>query len=989
MADPLQFHIDFLHNLPDDFRGEVRTDPYSRLLYSTDASIYQIEPLAVVLPRTNDDVQMVVAACARERVPVLARGAGSALAGQTVGRAVVLDFSRYLNKVLEINPEEHWARVQPGLVCDHLNAHLQPYGLQYGTDPASANRATIGGIVANNSTGAHSMMYGMTADHVLETDVILSDGSQAHFASIAPDAPMPSSDSFSGTLHQQVADIVQRNSAGIRTSYPRTWRNSSGYRLNYLLSDGGYVATRPSGWTGEHYPAVDGFNMAQLMAGSEGTLAVLTEIKVNLVPRPKQTVLGILQFDSIAAACDATPAILETEPSAVELMDEMIVRLTRGVPAYNRMLTFVEGIPAAVLIVEYYGESEAELLAKLERLDARIRQLDASQQPTRSTRAVTAAEQARVWGVRKVGLGLMMSVKGDAKPIPFIEDAAVPVEQLGDYVRAVEQVFNAHDVTAGYYAHASAGCLHIRPLINTKSNDQIETMYAVAKSVLEIIAKMGGAMTGEHGDGLARSAFNRPLFGEAVYQAFCDVKQAFDPHGILNPGKVVDAQDMRENLRFGEHYETVRLETQLDFSADGGFARAVEMCNGAGVCRKADGVMCPSYQATREEEHSTRGRANALRAALSGRLPSQALTEKRMYQVLDLCLECKACKAECPSGVDMAKIKAEFLAQYYARHGVPLRARFFANINTLSRLASPFSGLVNFALALPITRWLNEKFIGVARQRRLPRFAQQTFRRIASRQINRRVISNPQSSDTSLNPVVLFVDTFTEYNHPEVGVAALQVLTAAGFDVEIVEQQGCCGRPLISKGLLAQARTQARKNIAALAHYAQRGIPIVGLEPACLLTLRDEYLSLHPNDSAAQAVAEQSVMIEEFLATHVENIDLKAAWKADRRKVLVHGHCYQKALVGTEPLLAMLRLPGWEVEEIESGCCGMAGSWGYEAEHYVVSRNVGEDRLFPAVRSAGAETYIAAAGTSCRDQISHFTDRQAVHPIVLLADALN
>ncbi|MFQ5409033.1 MAG: (Fe-S)-binding protein, partial [Anaerolineales bacterium] len=456
------------------------------------------------------------------------------------------------------------------------------------------------------------------------------------------------------------------------------------------------------------------------------------------------------------------------------------------------------------------------------------------------------------------------------------------------------------------------------------------------------------------------------------------LKKALDPRGILNPGKVVDAEDMRANLRYGEQYETITLQTQLDFSADGGFARAVEMCNGAGVCRKADGVMCPSFQATREEEHSTRGRANALRAALSGHLPPSALTDKRMYDVLDLCLECKACKAECPSGVDMAKIKAEFLAQYYAQNGVPLRARLFANINALSRLAHPLAGLANFALGLAPVRWANEKVVGISRQRRLPRFASKTFRQIANPQSQ---IANPQS-------VVLFVDTFTDYNHPEIGVAALKLLTAAGFAVEIVPQQGCCGRPMISRGLLEQARERARANVAALAPFAKRGIPIVGLEPACLLTLRDEYLALLPGDAAAQALAQQAVMIEEFLAQEARAGDLSLAWKPEQRNVLVHGHCYQKALVGTGPLLAMLRLPGWDVAEIPSGCCGMAGSWGYEAEHYEISAAVGEDRLFPAVRGADSGTVIAAAGTSCRDQIGHFTERKAIHPVVLLAEAL-
>jgi FAD/FMN-containing dehydrogenase/Fe-S oxidoreductase len=973
-----------LRHLPAGFGGEIRTDSYSRMFYSTDASIYQVKPLAVALPRSRDDVQMLVEACAREHIPLLPRGSGSSLAGQAVGQAVVVDFSRYLNRIVEINSEEHWARVQPGVVCDDLKRAARPHGLQYGCDPASANRATLGGMLSNNSTGAHSILYGISADHVLETDVILSDASSAHFASRPHSTPIPAGHSLEDQVYRRVVDIVAENVDAIRECYPRTWRNSSGYRLNYLVPPAGYSATRPERWiASEPYPQVQGLNLAKLLAGSEGTLAVVTELKVNLVPLPRKTMLGILQFDRIAAACDAAPAILETDPSAVELVDQMMLRLTRLMPAYERMLTFVEGDPAAVLIVEYYGDSEAELLAALDRLEARMRSSDTPARPIAMTRAVSEREQANVWGIRKVALGLLMSVRGDAKPIPFIEDVAVPVRLLGDYVRELERLFAAHNVRAGYYAHASAGCLHIRPLIDTKLQNQIDTMRAIAEEVVGIVKRMEGAMSGEHGDGLVRSCWNERLFGSEVYRAFRQVKQTFDPNGILNPGKVVDAADMTDSLRYGATYRAIELQTHLDFSREGGFIRAVEQCNGAGVCRKSDGVMCPSFQATREEEHSTRGRANALRAALSGALPPAQLTSKRMHAVLDLCVECKACKAECPSAVDMAKIKYEFLAQYQAVHGVPLRSRFFANIHGLSRLAHRFAPLLNPALRLPLVRRLNQKVLGIAPERVLPPFAAQSFRAWFERRQKGARLAGPSPD----RPVVLFVDTFTNFNHPEIGQAAVRLLEAAGHRV-VLADHGCCGRPMISKGLLSQARAAAQRNVATLAPFVEQAIPIVGLEPSCLLTLRDEYLDLLPDDPRARQVAGGAVMLEEFLAGQADRGELKLNWKPEPRRVLVHGHCYQKALVGTVPLLQMLRLPGWEVSEINSGCCGMAGSFGYEAEHYKVSQAMGEDRLFPAVRSAGADTLVAAAGMSCRHQIAHGAGRTPQHPVVLLAGAL-
>jgi len=960
--------------------GEVRFDPYSRVLYSTDASAYQMEPLGVVLPRSSDDVQAVIEIAGKHNAPVLARGGGSSLAGQCVNTAVVIDFSKHMRNIVEINAEEGWVRAQPGVVCDALNAAAKPHGLMFGTEPASSNRATVGGMISNNSTGAHSMLYGMTADHVLETDVFLDDGTPAHFAALdraVLQAKMSAGDRES-ELYRGVTALVAQYDSTIRERYPKTWRRASGYSLNYLLPPHGFAATRPAGWySPQPYPLAPGFNLAKLMVSAEGTLAVLTEAKLNLVPRPKMTALCVVHFDSVAVAADAAPSILECKPAAIELIDKVMIDLTRSVPAYARQLNFIVGHPAAILIVEFYGDSDSHLISQIEALENHLRASGASQT---FVRAITAQQQANVWGVRKVGLGLLQAMRGEAKPLSFMEDVAVPVDRLGEYVRAVERIFAGHGVGSAYYAHASAGCLHIRPVISLKSAQGIATMRAIGAEVIEVVIAMGGAMSGEHGDGLSRSVWNGKLFGPELYGAFREVKRLFDPKGRLNPGKIVDAPDLTENLRYGADHKTIQLNTRLNFDSEGGFAAAVEQCNGQGACRQATGTMCPSYMATREEEHSTRGRANALRAALSGRLPPSEFTSQRMRAVLDLCLECKGCKAECPSGVDMAKIKYEFLAQYQAANGVPLRSRLFANIHALSNLAHRFAPLANPIMNLAPTRWLNEKLLSIAHQRALPPFAAQTFRQwVASR--------NQQSAIGNQQSVILFADTFTNFNHPEIGVAAVRVLEAAGYNVMLADH-GCCGRPMISKGLLDAAKDAAARNVSVLAAFAEQGLPIIGLEPSCLLTLRDEYLDLLPGDSRARAVAGKAMMIEEFLAKLSAEGQLKINWKKTPQKVLLHGHCYQKALTGTSHLKTMLSLPGWEVKEIDSGCCGMAGSFGYEVEHYEISQAIGEERLFPAVRAAEPATAIAASGMSCRHQIAYGARREAKHPIELLAEAV-
>ncbi len=964
---------DYLSELRNLTGGDIRTDDYNRILYSTDASIYQTLPHAVVLPRNSEELQAAVELAAKHRVPILPRAGGSSLAGQAVNAAVVLDLNRYLNETLEVNQEEQWVRVQPGVVLDPLNIELQKYGLQFGPDPASSNRAAMGGIVANNSTGSHSIVYGMTADHVLETGVFLSNGSAAHFAplengSLEAKAKL---DSLEGRIYSTISQLAasEENRGIISKGTPGHWRRCGGYNLDRFIPDGvSFFGQRDAR-----------FNLAKLICGSEGTLGVMHEIKLQLVRKPPRTVLAVVHFDNLHAALSAVPVMLETDPSAVELLDNLGLTRCREAAEYARLLdNFIEGDPNCVLITEFCGETDEELRHKLNRLKQHLPNQGVPAGAI--TEAWTAQQQTEVWTVRKVGLGFLMSIKGDHKPIPFIEDAAVPVEHLADYVTKIEQFCNDLGTQVAYYAHASAGCVHIRPMVNTKVASEIAKLPKIGQFSVELLHGYGGSLSSEHGDGRTRSWLNENFYGPDLYGLYREVKRTFDPQNLLNPGNIVDAPPMTEDLRYGEDYQVLPIREQIDFSADQGFHRAVEMCNGAGICRKTTaGTMCPSYMVTQEEEHSTRGRANLLRAALSGALPHEELTSKRMYEAMDLCIECKACKSECPSSVDMTKIKFEFLAQYYMKHGVPLRARLMADIAKFSRWNSgAIAPIVNAVMGNGLVRWLMEKTLGVSRHRQLPRFAREPFTTW---------FDNRPKASGAKRKVVLFNDTFNTYNYPHISIAATEVLEAAGFEV-ILPGHWCCGRPMISKGLVDKARAAARDCVEKLAPFAEQGLPIVGLEPSCLLTLRDELLTLLPDEPRVKTIAEHSLLFEEFIAQLAEEGSLDLEFREAAEQVLLHGHCQQKALVGTGPSKQTLGAAGCDVEEVDSGCCGMAGSFGYEAEHYSLSQAMGERKLLPAVRAAADSTTVVAAGVSCRQQIKHATGKQALHPAELLRNRL-
>ncbi len=969
---------DYLNDLRGQITGELRTDTYSRILYSTDASIYQVMPHGVLIPKSMEDVHAAVELAAQYRVPILPRTGGSSIGGQAINEALIIDMSRHLDQILEVNTEESWARVQPGVVLDELNLHLRPMGLKFGPDPASSERAAMGGVVGNNATGSHSILYGMAADHMLETNVILSDGSRASFGPVEADEleQYQKREGLEGEIYRRIWEITQANAEAIRTGTPHHWRRSGGYNLDRFVEGPSF-----------NYAQDPRFNLAKLVCGSEGTLAVMTDIKLNLVPLPAKTALAVVHFDSLYEALTATPVILEVEPSSVELLDNLGLTMCRQVPEYGRLLTsFIEGEPYCILITEFYGESEAELEAKIERLKTHLERKKVG--CTGVVPAISPQLQANVWKVRKVGLGLLMSIKGDYKPIALIEDAAVPVEHLAEYITRIERFCDDLGTKVAYYAHASSGCLHIRPLINPKLASEVEKLPAIGTYSAQLLSEYGGVLSSEHGDGRSRSWLNERFFGQELYTLFKETKHTFDPHNILNPGNIVDAGSMTENLRYGAEYNVIRVKEHLDFSEDQGFHRAVEMCNGAGVCRKkTTGTMCPSFMVTREEEHSTRGRANALRSALSGTLPPEELTSERMYEVMDLCVQCKACKAECPSSVDMAKIKFEFLSQYYEKHSVSLRTRIFADIAVWSRISSgALAPLVNWIMSTDLVRWGLERFVGITRQRTLPEFARQPF----THWFRHRQNSNPSPSQNpdARRKVVLFNDTFNNYNYPQVAIAATEVLEAAGFEV-LLSGHKCCGRPMISKGLVKKARRAARDTVDCLAPFAEQGIPIVGLEPSCLLSVRDEYFYLLPGDPRVKTIAEHCYTFEEFIAKLADEGELELDFRDEARHVLLHGHCHQKSLVGTNPSKRTLTLPpGYNVTEVDSGCCGMAGAFGYEVEHYDISMAMAERCLLPAVREQSEDTLIAVAGASCRQQIKHGTGRQALHPAEILRGAL-
>jgi FAD/FMN-containing dehydrogenase/Fe-S oxidoreductase len=945
--------------------GEVLFSRADRGRYATDASIYQIEPVGVLVPRTIEDVTTAMAIARESGVPVLARGGGTSQCGQTVNRALVIDCSKYLRNVLEIDPDRRRARVEPGIVLGHLNAALKPHGLFFPVDPSTHARCTIGGMAANNSCGGKSIRYGLMADNVAAIDAILADGARFRFG---PDWPGrgAATPQVIGELMARLQTLGQDLAPEITARFPKVLRRVGGYNIDAL--------TPAAAAQGRDNPA-------RLLVGSEGTLAFSAAIELILHPIKPRKVVGVCQFPSFRAAMEATRHLVALDPEAVELVDRTMIDLGRSIPIFRDTIDrMVIGEPQSLLIVEFHGHEDQPLLTQLERLETLMGDLGF---PHSVVRATEPDFQAEIAEVREAGLNIMMSMKGDGKPISFIEDAAVPLEDLADYTERLNAVFERHGARGTWYAHASVGCLHVRPVLNMKDGADVTRMRFIAEECFDLVRQYKGSHSGEHGDGIARSEFNEPMFGAPIARAFEAVKDAFDPKSLLNPGRIVRAPrfDDRSLFRYGPDYRAIEgFSPELDWSDFpgplGGLMGAVEMCNNNGQCRKFDaGAMCPSYRATRDEQHLVRGRANTLRLALTGQLGDEGLASNDVAEALKLCVSCKACRRECPTGVDMAKMKIEATAARAARHGIALRERIVAELPRYAPLAATFAGAANLRNTVPALRRLFDQKLGFAEARDLPVWRTDPFR-------DQEAAPYARSGSGARN-VLLFADTFNRYFEPDNLRAALRVIAAAGWRPLTPRQGGrplCCGRTYLAAGMIDKARAEARRTLAALAGDAL----VVGLEPSCLLTLRDEFVSLLPGGEA-RALASRAVTFGEWMTR--EKIALKL--RPTPTKAHVHGHCHQKSFGAFDPTLASLRLtPDLIVAPITSSCCGMAGAFGYQSETQDVSRAMAEADLTPAVRNAEPEELIVADGFSCRHQIAGLSGRTVVHSIRVLADAL-
>ncbi len=950
-------------------RGEVLFDPFTRGRYSTDASIYQITPVGVVLPRDGDDIARLLALAAEESLPLIPRGAGSSQGGQAIGAGLVVDTSRYLTAIRDFDPQQGTISVEPGVVLDRLNAFLKPHGLWFPVDPATAAVATVGGMAGNNSAGARSLRYGLMADNVRAITAVLVGGERHRFAELPEDLSGRAGAGLAPgylALARALRAIFLRQRDELAQRLPKVLRHVAGYNLQRV--------------------GPPDFNLARLLVGSEGTLGFFTELELSLRPLPAAAVLGVCHFPTLRRAMDATQHIVALSPSAVELVDRTLLELARENAAFRGAVgRFVRGSPDALLLVEFSGADAAEQERNLGRLEDLMGQLAL---PNAVVRVVEPASQREIWSVRRQGLNIVMSMKGAAKPVSFIEDCAVPLEHLGEYTARLSDLFQKHGTSGTWYAHASVGCLHIRPSLNLKEVGDVKKMRAIAEEAHGLVREFKGSHSGEHGDGIVRSEFLERMLGPRLVGAFEEIKRQFDPLGLLNPGKIVrpPRMDDRSLFRYMPGYAAQPLAPALDWSPWGGLLGAVEMCNNNGACRKegAD-AMCPSYRVTHDERDVTRGRANTLRLALTGQLGPAALASDEMAQTLDLCVGCKACRRECPTGVDLARMKIEALYQRHRRHGVGLADRLVAYLPRYAPWATRVPVLANLRNQSPQLAVLGERWLGISARRSLPAWRRDPFHR---RDRN----GHREGRDT--RPVVLWVDTFNTYFEPENARAAVRVLEAAGYQVVSPEPADggrplCCGRTFLSVGLVDQARAEARRAIETLRPYLDRDLPIVGLEPSCLLTVRDEYPAMLQDPSVAR-LAERAVLLEEFLAAEAERgaLNLALAPQAGRQ-ALLHGHCHQKAFGVMAAVERTLRLvPGLDVRTVESSCCGMAGAFGYAARHYDVSLKMGELSLLPAVRAASADTWIVADGTSCRQQIRDGAGREAVHVVRVLERAL-
>ena len=929
-------------------RGPVHFDRLTRGIHATDASHYQVMPACVVVPRDADDAVAAIRIAGRHELPVTARGGGTSLSGQTMWAGMVLDVSKGLDEVLEVDVDERWARVGPGVVRDRLNVELRDTGLHFAPDPATANRATIGGMIGNNTSGMRSVIYGKTIDHVIEVRIALADGTVLDLApcSRAAFSEAGRRPGREGEIFRGVEQVVAAHRDEIDRRFPKVMRRVSGYNLDAFGREGPW-------------------NLAHLVVGSEGTLGVVLEAKIRLTPPPAATALCVAHFDDVITALEPVETILEHDPSAIELLDDRILDEARRNLATAGSVDFLVGRPSAVLIIEAHGADSNEAGDRARRLAADLeRRGIGSACPV----VADATGQAAVWNVRRLGLGLISNVRGPTKGQAFVEDACVPVGSQAEYARALQSICGRHGVPLAIYGHASVGVLHARPMLDLHQPQDVEKMKAIADEAFDLVVRCGGCISGEHGDGLVRGGYLERFFGTDLFAAFGSIKRLFDPKGLMNPGKVVDVPPMTENLRYGPDYRVEPITSKFHYRDQGGFALAIEQCNGVGACRKVgSGTMCPSYMATRDEAHSTRGRANALRLAISGQLGPDALTGDALHEVLDLCLSCKACKSECPNNVDMARLKSEFLDGHHRRHGVPWSTRLVGAMPAMAaRLAGPAAPAFNWLQRRGLARRLLAAWAGIDRRRTLPEYARRPFSRWSRRHAPRR--GGPR--------IVLFVDTYMNCFEPQVGIAAVELLDSCGYEV-VISAPGCCQRPRLSKGLLDPARRHGAATLRALARRDAE-LPIVVCEPSCASSLADDLPDLVADEALGASVAGRIRMIDVFLADEIAAGRLEVSWHSPHDRIVLHGHCHQRALFGTAAMKSILaRVDGLEVEEVDSGCCGMAGSFGYE--HYDLSMRIGAERLFDAVRQRPEGAVVVASGTSCRHQIADACGVRARH----------
>lgn len=969
-----------LQELKENFSGEILSDKTHKILYATDASAYREIPLGVAYPKNKNDLKELISFAIKNKITLIPRAAGTSIAGQVVGKGLIVDVSKHFTKIIQVNEDEKWVVVQPGVILDELNRELAKYGLFFAPETSTASRCNIGGMVGNNSCGAHSLIYGSTRDHLISAKVLLSDGTEAEFKELSSDEfdEKLKLKTLEGDLYRNIHAILSKkeNAERIKKEFPDPSinRRNTGYAIDLLLNS-------------EQFGGKEKFNFCKILAGSEGTLAFITEVKLNLLEIPKaEKALICVHCDTLEASLKANLVALKYNPASVELMDKAILDLTKENIAQNKNRFFVKGDPAAILIVEFLEKNSSEIADKAKAMENEMRELGFGYHFP----MITGADIKKVWALRKAGLGVLSNMPGDYKPTPVIEDTAVNVEVLPQYIAEFNMLLQKYNLKCVYYAHIGTGELHLRPVLNMHTQEGVDLFYKIAKETAFLVKKYKGSLSGEHGDGRLRGEFIPIMIGEENYNLLRNVKKTWDANEIFNYGKITDTPSIVSSLRYEPDKAVASIKTFYDFSNEHGFLRAIEKCNGSGDCRKthlADGGMCPSYQATLDEKNTTRARANVLRELITNSNKKNPLNQREIYDILDLCLCCKLCKSECPSSIDMAKLKTEFLQHWYKSHPARIRSMAIAYINTLNKMAMPFSRIYNYAVKNPTLSKIIKKTLNFATERSLPTLNKITLRKWAGRELPK---LNRLSSGHN-GTVNFFIDEFTNTNDVHIGIKAISLLCMLGYRVEIPKHKQSA-RTFISKGFLKKAKKIIDKNIEILYPVVSKEIPLVGLEPSAILGFRDEYPELCSESlrKKAKTLSGNALLIDEFLLREFEKDKIKkSSFTEEKKEILFHGHCQQKALIGTDVTKKILSLPSsYSVKEIPSGCCGMAGSFGFEKEHYEISMKVGELVLFPEIRKANNSTIIVASGTSCRHQIKDGTGKIALHPVEVLFDAI-